>query len=141
MSKPEKYSYQISQKVAWGDMDAFGHVNHSNYGKYFESARVSFLEEMKLWESPQKPVEGGPVIVHLGMDYRKQVRFPETLLITIALESVGTRSFSMICSMWNQEDECVLTGRGEFVWFNFATGKPAVIPNVYKEHFFQQSKG
>lgn len=28
MPKPVRYSYSYLQKVAWGDMDAFGHVNH-----------------------------------------------------------------------------------------------------------------
>ncbi|EQA44674.1 acyl-CoA thioester hydrolase, YbgC/YbaW family [Leptospira broomii serovar Hurstbridge str. 5399] len=141
MPKPEKYPYSLFQKVAWGDMDAFGHVNNVVYAKYFETARASFFEERKLWESPQKPNEGGPVITHIEMDYRKQVRFPETIEITIKVESAGNRSFSMLCTMWNAQGECVLTGHADFLWFNFLTGRPTAIPDVYKEHFFQQAGG
>lgn len=140
MSKPERYTYSVQQKVAWGDMDAFGHVNNVVYARYFETARASFFNDMRLWESPQKPLEGGPVLTHLEMDYRKQVRFPETIDISVKLESVKNRSFSIVCSMWNQAGECVLTGKAELLWFNFSTGKPAAIPDAYKEQFFQQDK-
>ncbi len=139
MPKPDKYPYSVQQKVAWGDMDAFGHVNNVVYARYFETGRASYFEDMGLWESPQKPMEGGPVLTHLEMDYRKQVRFPETIEISLKLDSVKNRSFSIVCSMWNQAGECVLTGRAELLWFNFSTGKPGAIPNVYKEHFFQQT--
>jgi len=29
--------------VAWGDMDAFGHVNNTRYFRYFETARIAYF--------------------------------------------------------------------------------------------------
>ena len=36
----ENYPVVIEIPVAWGDMDAFQHVNNVAYFRYFESARI-----------------------------------------------------------------------------------------------------
>ena len=36
-----EYPVIIELPVAWGDMDAFAHVNNTAYFKYFESARIA----------------------------------------------------------------------------------------------------
>lgn len=133
--KPVRYSYSYFQKVAWGDMDAFGHVNHVVYAKYFENTRANFFTDQNLWDTPDRPSEGGPVITHIQVEYRKQVRFPETLEITMQVDSVSSRSFRISCTMWNGEGDCVATASGEFLWFNFATQKPTQLPEIYKNLF------
>ena len=35
------YPVRIEVPVAWGEMDAFGHVNNVVYFRYFESARIA----------------------------------------------------------------------------------------------------
>ncbi len=36
--------------VAWGDMDAMGHVNNTVYLRYFESARIAYFERVGFLE-------------------------------------------------------------------------------------------
>ncbi|PJZ55462.1 acyl-CoA thioesterase [Leptospira barantonii] len=137
MAKPIRYSYSYFQKVAWGDMDAFGHVNHVVYAKYFENARANYFTDLNLWDTPDRPSEGGPVITHIQVEYRRQVRYPETLEITMQVDGVTSRSFHISCTMWNGEGDCVATASGEFLWFNFATQKPTQLPEIYKNLFSQ----
>ena len=40
MQSLEQYPVILEQPVAWGDMDAFGHVNNVMYYRYIESARL-----------------------------------------------------------------------------------------------------
>ena len=44
-------SYPVihQQTVAWGDMDAFGHVNNVQYYRYMESARISYLNALNIF--------------------------------------------------------------------------------------------
>ena len=37
----------IQVPVAWGEMDAFGHVNNIVYFRYFESARIAYFEKIE----------------------------------------------------------------------------------------------
>ncbi|MDZ4725356.1 MAG: acyl-CoA thioesterase [Leptospira sp.] len=135
MAKPIKYKHRYFQQVAWGEMDAFGHVNNVTYVRYFESARADYFSAEILWESPLKPAKAGPVLTHLDMDYRKQVVFPATLEITLEVDSISSRGFSVICSMWNQSDECVATASAGLVWFDFQSNRPAQIPVIFHQKF------
>jgi len=36
--------------IAWGDMDAFQHVNNVVYFRHFESARISYFEKINFIE-------------------------------------------------------------------------------------------
>ncbi|WP_061242650.1 acyl-CoA thioesterase [Leptospira interrogans] len=137
MPKPVRYSYSYLQKVAWGDMDAFGHVNHVVYAKYFENARANYFTDLKLWDTSDTSSQTGPVITHIQVEYRKQVRYPDTLEITMQVDSVSSRSFKISCTMWNQEEDCVATASGEFLWLNFVTQKSTQLPEIYKSLFAQ----
>jgi acyl-CoA thioester hydrolase len=40
------YPVIIEIPLAWGDMDAFQHVNNVVYFKHFESARIAYFEKI-----------------------------------------------------------------------------------------------
>lgn len=42
MKELSVYPVIYDQKVAWGDMDAFGHVNNVQYYRYIESSRILY---------------------------------------------------------------------------------------------------
>ena len=48
-------------RVAWGEMDAFQHVNNVSYIRYFESARIAYMEAMKM-EADIKVSPVGPIL-------------------------------------------------------------------------------
>jgi|JI9StandDraft_1071089.scaffolds.fasta_scaffold71023_2 acyl-CoA thioester hydrolase len=135
MAKPIRFSYSYLVQVAWGDMDAFGHINNVIYARYFETARADFFTKLKIWGSVQKPSSSGPVLTHLEMDYRKQVVFPAILDVTVAITSYSSRGFNIATSMWDQEDNCVLSGIASIVWFDFETGRPASLTEEMKQLF------
>ena len=42
----DDYKIKVDIPVAWGDMDILQHVNSSVYFRYFECARVAYLEKI-----------------------------------------------------------------------------------------------
>ena len=40
------FSHVFSCAVRWGDMDAYGHVNHAQFLRYLESARIALFEDL-----------------------------------------------------------------------------------------------
>ena len=44
----KEFPVVIEIPVAWGDMDAFQHVNNTVYFRFFESARIAYFEELDL---------------------------------------------------------------------------------------------
>lgn len=141
MPKPKRYAHNYRIKVAWGEMDAFGHVNNVTYVRYFESARADYFTSMGIWESPQRPQDSGPVLTRLEMDYRKQVVFPAEIDVTLEVSAISSRGFEIVTSMWNQSNECVVTGVASFVWIDFKSARPTHIPEVLKNTFLSITKG
>ena len=46
------------QKVQWGDMDAFAHVNNVRYYDYAQSARIHYLEQLHLFDENSYTIFG-----------------------------------------------------------------------------------
>ena len=66
---PLSVSLQIP--VAWGDMDALGHVNNTIFLRWFESARIAWWDKVK---PSEQLVAGstGPILARTTIDYRLQ---------------------------------------------------------------------
>jgi len=52
--RPESYPLIVEQAVAWGDMDAHGHVNNVVYFRYMENARVEFYRRIGKYEFEER---------------------------------------------------------------------------------------
>lgn len=122
----KRLPYRFQQRVAWSDLDGFAHVNHTRFAIYFENARTQFFTDQQVWDTSTIQATG-PVIHELNLQYRRQVRFPAQLDVTIGITSVGSRKFEMACTMWNEKD-CVCVGHGEFLWIHFEQGRPMRLP-------------
>ena len=56
MKELSVYPIIHQQTVAWGDMDAFGHVNNVQYYRYIESARIAYLMALNKYQLKSKHV-------------------------------------------------------------------------------------
>lgn len=87
----------IEIPVAWGEMDAFQHVNNVAYIRYFESGRIAYFEQTGMME--EMAAQGvGPILASVSCKYRFPLTFPDRLL-------VGTRVGEI------SVDRCVLQHR------------------------------
>lgn len=70
----------IEIPVAWGEMDAFQHVNNIVYFRYFESGRIAYLERTGLMEE-MAALGVGPILASVSCKYRFPLTFPDRLLV------------------------------------------------------------
>ncbi|KAK3326221.1 thioesterase-like superfamily-domain-containing protein [Apodospora peruviana] len=72
------------QKVAWGEMDSFGHVNNVNYYRYAESARVNWITNFAVhvdaahreeWAELMQPKAIGLIMRSLKADFKFVIFF------------------------------------------------------------------
>ena len=80
--------YHTDIQVRFNDTDAFGHLNNTSFSLYAEQARVSFFRE-------QLGPTGGLILARIALDFRKQVRFGDTVYVTTELERIGTSSTTL----------------------------------------------
>ena len=106
--------------VAWGEMDAFGHVNNVVYLRWFETGRMAFFDQVGV---SLRDIEGGagPILAHTSCSFRKPVTFPDTVTVHTAISRVGTKSFVMQYRVDSQVlGDTAAEGDGTIVWYDYA---------------------
>jgi acyl-CoA thioester hydrolase len=120
---------QMAIPVAWGEMDAFGHVNNVVYFRWFETGRMSLFAELGV--SLRDIDEGcGPILAETNCSFRKPVTFPDTVTVHTSISRIGTKSFGMRYRIESEAlGETVAEGEGTLVWYDYAKGQTSPIPD------------
>ena len=105
----QQHSFIQEQKVAWGEMDAFNHLNNVIYYRYAESARIGYLQAFGLFSEDIQVV-----LAQSSCQYLQPVTFPDTLHIGVRCRHLG--SSSMITSYaYYSEAQQAIVAQGEAV--------------------------
>lgn len=113
--------------IAWGDMDALGHVNNSRYLDYFQEARIEWLKDLNL------PMTGttGPVVIQVSATFLKPVVYPATLTLRSSIHSIGNSSMVMDHHL-SQGEILMSHGMSKIVWVDYAQGKSVPLPDLIR---------
>ncbi len=84
----------ISLPVAWGEMDALGHVNNVVYFRYLECARVEFMRRCGMTDI-RAPRGIGVILQHVQCRFRRPIVFPDTVTITARVTSIESDRFTL----------------------------------------------
>ncbi len=74
--------------VHWGELDAFGHVNNTVYFRYFETARILYLERCGFMTSYDQS-RIGAILHSTNCRFRLPLSFPETVLTGARVLDIG----------------------------------------------------
>lgn len=120
--------HQKSFNIAWGDMDALGHVNNARYFDYFQEARIEWLKEINI------PMTGktGPVVIHVSCTYLKPVIYPATVTIISHLHSLGNSSMIMDHDLF-QDGVLMAQGLSKVVWVDYTQNKSIPLPEIFRQ--------
>ncbi len=84
----------IELPVQWGDQDALGHVNNVVFFRWLESSRIAYCEQIGLLRHA-KSARWGTVLASIQCDFRRQLVYPDTVLIGARATRVGTSSIGI----------------------------------------------
>lgn len=114
----------------WSDQDRLGHVNNAEYFRYFEEARIRWLDSLA--DSLDRSKEG-PVVATTSCTYLHSVVYPCPLNCQLYLSKLGNSSFSLQQELTEiATGKLMVEGSVTLVWVNRETGKPTPIPNVLR---------
>ena len=81
MFSPTTWPVSLDVPVAWGDMDAFAHVNNTVYLRWFESARIAYFRAVGVLD--RRESDGvGPILARATIDFRKPVTYPDRIVVS-----------------------------------------------------------
>ncbi len=129
MSSERKLVHTTRIPVRWGDMDAYGHLNNTIYFRYFEQARVEWVEDLGF---PVRPdTETGVVIISADCTFRMPVNYPATALIKVYAGQPGRTSVMNWYELFVEgDDKLYAEGSAKLVWINVPTGKAVALPEA-----------
>ena len=139
MKELSVYPVVHRQTIAWGDMDAFGHVNNVQYYRYIESARIAYLMALNIFDQ-----DIVTVVASSECKYLRPVFYPDVLHIGARIEELRNSAFRMHYSLWSEtQNQIVATGEAVMVCVDKVTSNKLAIPELIKQNIIaiEQSVG
>jgi len=118
--------------MRWGEMDALGHMNNVSYFRYFEQARISWFDSLKIDYSPDSE---GPILGTITCKFISPAIYPADLEITTYVGKPGGSSFKMFHEMYLAGDPATLYAEAGavMVWIGIGDGKSRPLPDWIRE--------
>ncbi|HEY0880522.1 MAG TPA: thioesterase family protein [Archangium sp.] len=122
------FPVKLEHRVAWGEMDAFGHVNNANYLRWFESARIAYFEKVAVSIGASDASAWIPILGRATIDFRKPVSYPDTVTLEASVVKFGNTSFTMAYRAVSQKLGLAAEGEAIVVLLEPGTGAKTPIP-------------
>jgi acyl-CoA thioester hydrolase len=127
MTTETKTVHEKTFAIAWGDMDALGHVNNARYLDYFQEARIEWLRELNISMNEKT----GPVVIHVSATFLKPVVYPATVTLRSSIENLGNSSMLMAHHLY-QNEILMAQGTSKIVWVDYKESKSIPLPDVIR---------
>jgi len=134
------YPVVIEIPIAWGDMDAFQHVNNIVYIKHFESARISYFEKINFFGFMNK-TGIGPILASTQCRYKIPLTYPDHVTVGAKVETIEKDRFIMKYAVISHKFKKIAAlGEGVLVTFDYQNNKKALIPDEIRKRIIDLEK-
>jgi acyl-CoA thioester hydrolase len=122
------WAYTHTERVRFGDLDAMRHLNNVVFLRYFETARISYLNSLSDDHDPVNRDGGqGFIFASCHIDYRSPGHYDEEVTIRVRPAEIGTKSLKLEFDM-RVDDRLLAEGYGVLVGFDYGTQRTIPIP-------------
>jgi acyl-CoA thioester hydrolase len=129
----EGFPAVLTLPVQWGEMDAYGHVNNTVFFRYFESARIAYLDLCGFLESYDRD-RVGAILHSTSCRFRAPVFHPDTVQVGARAVSVEDDRFTMQYRLVSFATGTVVAeGQGIVVAFDYRTREKTALPPTVRE--------
>lgn len=118
----------IEVPLLWGDQDAFGHVNHVRYFRWYETARILYAEKVGLMRLHREE-RIGPILASVTNNYRRQLTFPDTVRVGVRIKRIGSSSIGLEHRIVSTTQNALAAdGTSTLVVFDYNHQRPTRVP-------------
>jgi acyl-CoA thioester hydrolase len=140
------WAYTHTERIRFGDLDAMRHLNNVVFLRYFETARINYLNSLSDEHDPVTPVSPprprklgqvddvtgfGFIFASCHIDYRSPGHFDEEVAIRVRPADIGTKSLKLEFEM-RVGERLLADGYGVLVGYDYASGQTAALPEALK---------
>lgn len=126
--------------VAWGEMDAMGHVNNIIYFRYFETVRIEYFNRLDMLGYQQ--VSGiGPILAATECRYKMPLHYPDTVIAGSKILSMEEDRFVMGYEIFSTKQKRIAAdGEGVIVTYDYRNNKKVPIPAALRAKIMDLEK-
>jgi acyl-CoA thioester hydrolase len=127
------YPVVIEAPVAWGEMDAFGHVNNIVYLRYFESARIAYFYKLDMIDEMTR-TGIGPILASTSCKFKIPLTYPDKVLIGARVTGIEEYRFMMgYCVFSVNHQKMAAEGDGLIVTFNYQENRKVPVSEELRQ--------
>ncbi len=124
----KSYPVIMEIPVAWGEMDAFQHVNNVIYIRYFESIRIAYFEKIN-WFELSSVNSIGPILGSTSCRYLFPATYPDTIFAGARITEIKEKRLTMEYLLVSKKHEKpVAEGNAIVVSYDYKNQKSALLP-------------
>ena len=125
----------VEVRVRYAETDQMSFVHHSNYLKYFELARLEWLNFLGISYSQLE--ESGVLmpVVRASAEYIKPLFFDESFKITVSLIDPPKATLKFQYVVVNSKNKTVCKGETVLAFLSKKTMRPTRCPKILNEKF------
>ena len=114
--------------VQWGDLDAYGHLNNTIFFRFFEAARVKYLDLCGFIEAMERD-RVGAILHSTDCRFRRALFYPDTVRVGGRATGVGKDRFTMEYVVYSTGQQAVAAeGHGVIVSFDYDKQEKTALP-------------
>jgi acyl-CoA thioester hydrolase len=114
-------------------MDAYGHVNNTVFFRYFESARVRYLERCGFADSWARR-KIGAILHSTSCRFRRPLFYPDIVYVAARATRVDEDRFTMAYALASEsQQQIVAEASGVVVSYDYAAQKVVPIPDDVRQ--------
>ena len=126
-------SSEIQLRVNYYETDVMGYVHHSNYIRYFETARTEMFRKFGI---SYAAMEAGGImmpVIRTECRYIQPAKFDDLLTICVVMKKMPDTRMNLNYEISNEEKKKICEGSVELVFINSRSRRPCKAPeNVVK---------
>lgn len=122
------FTSKINVRVQYYETDQMQYAHHSNYAKYFETARI---EHLRCLEISYKSMEEDGImlpVVNLNIDFKKPAKYDDLLTIETFIKEKPGVKIIFCYAVYNEAKQLLTTGESTLVFVDIKKNKPIRCP-------------
>ena len=126
-----RFPARVDIPVQWGEQDGFGHVNNAVFIRWLEASRIRLIN---LLDVELKTQGVGPILASVSCNFRRQVKFPDTITSGARVTKIGRSSLQVEHGVWSETQRAMVAeGDSTVVLFNYELQKSSRIPDELRQ--------
>ena len=128
------FDFLTKLDTRWSDMDSLGHINHTAYLNYMETARVDTYVQLG-FAVVDKNMNESTILASMEVTYLSQLSHPTSLIVGHRIIRVGNKSYDLISGIFRESGSVILChAYFKLVSFNYKKNKSIVVPDIIRKN-------